>query len=413
VRARRGLAVGALVLTAACSSGGGSADPATTTSTSAAEPASTEAPPTSTGAALPRALPPPPDVYEITYRVERVATGVVDTEHRLVRPPFEVRVETHRAAPGEADLDADPPLLDLAVLGGTELGPVDQERALVVVPPTPALRSGHLRTDLPAAIKAGVVEDLGTGREIAGRRCAELRTGAPLDGGLLRAPTEDDRVDACIDDDGFVLREEVTLGGIVVERRTATSVDTDPDLGEPELDEAFTPLGHRIREADGGGRVRRVTPDSRPPDVAHHQLPSAPAGMGALGRFGVLTDTVVGPDAAGAPPPATISMVDVYVGGGDVVVVENGAAVIGVPVLGRGEVEAPLPFAPEATAVFLTTGVELRAPLPGGRYVRITSTLPLEDTVALAATLEVVDGPGEVRPADDEPDVTGRFAPST
>lgn len=90
-------------------------------------------------------------------------------------------------------------------------------------------------------------------------------------------------------------------------------------------------------------------------------------------------------------------------------VVENGAPVSGGPVLGRGDIVVPLPFAPEATAVHLTTGVELRAPLDSGRFVRITSTFPLARTVELAASMVVVEGPGEVVPLDDEPDVTGRF----
>ncbi|HEU5083276.1 MAG TPA: hypothetical protein VFU14_08055 [Acidimicrobiales bacterium] len=360
---------------------------------------------------MPATFPPPPDVLEVVYRVERVATGVVDTEHRLVRAPFEVRIETHRAEPDAVDPDADPTLLDIAVLGGVETGPVGQDRVLVVVPPTPALRGAHLGTDLAAAEQAGVLVPLGFGRELAGRACTELRTGAPIDGGLLRAPTDDDRSDVCVDDAGIVLREEVTAGGEVVERRTAVSVDADLDLDDADLDEAFAPLGYRIPEADGGGRVRLVTPDSRPPDVAHHELAAPPAGTELLGRFGVLTDSVPGPDAAGSVG-AVISMVDVHVGGGEVVVVENGAAVAGGPVLGRGDVPVPLPFAPEATAVFLTTGVEIRAPLETGRFVRITSTLPLADTVSLAGSMRLLDGPGAVVPADDEPDVTGRFAPA-
>ncbi len=406
-----GAALAALAVAAGCS-GGDDASPSTTapertTTTSAAAPASTAPPATVAGAGALGELPPAPELLEIVYRVERLTTGVVDTEQRLVRAPFEVRIETHRVEPDDVDLDADPTILDLAVLGGAETGPVDQERALVVVPPVPALRSGHLGTDLAAAEQAGVLQPLGFGREIEGRACTELRTGAALDGGILRAPTEDARNDICVDDEGLVLREEITVGGAAVERRTAVSVTTDPDLPDRD-DEAFGPLGHRIPELDGGGRVRRLTPDSRPPDVAHHQLPAPPESMSLLGRFGVLTDAPVGADAAGTVG-AVISMVDVYTGGGEVLVIENGAPVTGGPVLGRGDVEVPLPFAPEATAVHLTTGVELRAPLDSGRFVRITSTLSLARTVELAASLVAVDGPGEVVPLDDEPDVTGRF----
>jgi len=406
VRARRGIAAGALVLAAACSSGDGDAGrEATTTSTTAGDlPATTQAPPTVPGAALPRAWPAPPELYEVVYRVERVATGVVDTEQRLVRSPFEVRIETHRGEPDEVDLDAAPAVLDLNVLGGSETGGVEQDRLLVVVPPAPALRAAHVRIDVAAAEEAGLVEPLDVGRRIAGRSCAELRTGAPLDGGILREPTDDDHVDVCVSDDGLVLREEVTSGGDVIERRTAVSVDT---AAQPE-DDAFSPLGYRIPEADGGGRVRLVTPDSRPPGVRHLQLAAPPDGMALLGRYGVLTDTVPGANAAGTPE-AVISMVDVYAGGGEVLAIENGAGVLGGRVLGRGDIDTPLPYAPEATAVLLTTGVELRAPFEDGRFLRLTTTLPLDRAVALASSLEILEGPGQVVPADDEPDVTGRF----
>lgn len=403
----------ALVVATACSSGDGD-EPSPSTSaptdTTAAPQAAVTSPPAPTipGVGLASDLPPPPDLLEIVYRVERVATGVVDTEHRLVRRPFEVRIETHRGEPVEVDLDADPTVLDVAVLGGAETGGVDQDRLLVVVPPVASLRGSHLRTDVAAADAAGVLEPLGYGRKISGRSCAELRTGAGLDGGILRRPTETGHNDVCVDDDGLVLREEITTGGAVIERRTAVSVDTSPELEPDELATAFAPLGYRIPEDAGGGRVRRLTPDSRPPGVAHYELASPPPGTELLGRFGVLTDSVAGANAAG-PTSAVLSIVDVYVGGGEVVTIENGAALLGGPVLGRGEVEVPLPFAPQATAVFLTSGIEVRAPLPTDRFVRMTTTLPLERTVELARSLQAVEGPGQVVPLDDEPDVTGRL----
>jgi hypothetical protein len=399
------LAVAALVVATACAGGEGDASPTTTAPTTTTEvaPATTAPPATIAGVDALGDLPAPPGILEIVYRVERLTTGVVDTEQRLVRPPFEVRIETHRVEPDEVDLDAEPEILDIAVLGGAETGPPGQDRYLVVVPPTPALRGAHLGTDVAAAIAAGVLEPLGFGRRIADRDCSEVRTGAPLDGGLLRAPSEDDRNDVCVDDAGIVLREEITQGGRLVERRTAVSVDLSP---EPEGD-AFTPLGERIPELDGGGRVRRVTPDSRPPDVAHLQLAEPPAGLEPVGRFGVLTDAPVGANVAGTVEQV-ISMVDVLAGEGEVLVIENGASVRGAPVLGRGDVEVALPWAPEATAVFLATGVEVRAPLATGRFVRITSTLPLARVLEIAVSLVAVEGPGEVVPLDDEVDVTDR-----
>ncbi len=344
------------------------------------------------------------DTHEIEYVVERPATGVVDTEVRAARRPFESRIETQR--PGGTGDDDGARILDLEVFGGVEVGSLDQNRVLIVVPPRPALRSGLLTTDLAAAAGAGIVEPLGLGRTVAGEDCTEIRTGTVLDDGILRPPTPDAHTDVCVDRRGLVLREEQVVGGAVVVRRTAVDVTVNPSLA----DDAFTPLGYRIPEGNGGGRVRAVTADSRPPDVDHHEFPSAPPGFERLGRYGVATDRAPGPNAAGAVDQI-VSIVDVLVDGGDVVTVENGAAVSGAPVLGRGDVDVALPYSDDATAVFLTTGVEIRVPLPNGRFVRLISTRSLAETVAFAASLVVVDGPGTVEPADDEPDVTGRFAP--
>lgn len=183
-----------------------------------ARPPSTPPPATVPGAALPDALPPPPEVLEIVYRVERVATGVVDTEHRLVRAPFEVRIETHRiethrAEPGDADLEADPTILDIAVLGGAETGPVDQERALVVLPPAPALRGAHLGTDVAAAEEAGVLAPLGFGREIA--------AGQGRLGGRVRQVHDDESPSSCV---------------------PGTAPRPDGGFWQPPLQESWTPL---------------------------------------------------------------------------------------------------------------------------------------------------------------------------
>lgn len=396
----------ALVASAACTGGDDDATPSATTETSAAEAATTTEPATSPTDGPLGPFGDPGPAHELFYRVERLQTGLVDTERRLAQHPFDVRVETWAGEPADVDPAASPRLLDLEVLGGAETGAIDQERVLVVIPPRVALRSGHLGTDVDGAVAAGVLEPLGMGRTIVGRDCVELRTGAPLDGGILRPPTGTDHNDLCVDQHGLVLREEITTSGAVVERRTAVAVDQQPTVAA----DAFEPLGWRIPEENGGGRVRRVTADSRPPGVDHHELPTAPPGTDLLGRFGVLTDTAPAPGPAG-PVDQVISMVDAYVGGAEVLTIENGASIGGGAVLGRGDVDVPLSFAPDATAVFLTTGVELRVPLPEGRFLRLTATMSIDELVSLAESLEVVAGPGDVVAFDDEPDITGRLDP--
>lgn len=391
-------------LAGACSSGSGSGSATTTTT---GEPASTTTTTTLTevevaAAALPE-VGAPPAAYELTYRIERPRGDVVaiDTEVRTVEPPFRTRVETGR---GEPDDGAEPAVVDLEVLGGLELGPLGQERALVVIQPGPAARGGRFDTDLRAATDAGLVEPTGRGFEIVGRTCTEVRTGTFVDAGVLEAPTAEDHADVCVDDDGIVLREEVTVAGEVLVRRTAVELEILDDVPA----DRFAPLGWRIPESNGGGRVRAVTDDSRPAGVDHHHLPSAPAGYEHAGRFGVATDTSTGPNAAGAID-RLVSIVDLYVAGPDVLVVENGALVSGGAALAPGIVEVEFARFDDVTAVFHATGVEVRVRFDDGRFLRLRSSGALDDLVSLLESVETVTGPGEVVPADDSEDITGRL----
>lgn len=351
------------------------------------------------------ALPPDadlPEAFTVTYRVERpreVATAV-DTEIRAAVPPFDSRVETRRGEPSSA---GDLVLVDIELLGAIELGPLGQQRPLVVVQPGPASRGGWFNTDMAEAMGAGVVVPTGKGYEIAGRRCIEIRTGSPVDSGVLMTPATSDHSDVCVDHQGLVLREEVTVGGTVTVRRTAVDVETSPPPSG-----AFAPLGWRIPEAEGGGRVRRITGDSRPPGVDHHQLASPPSGFEHVGRFGVATDTAPGPNAAGAVDQL-VSIVDAYRDGTDVVIVENGGLVSGGRALADGPVSVDSERFPGATAVFHTTGVEVRVAFDDGRFFRMRSTGRLAGLLALLESVDTLSGDGEVVAFDDQEDVTGRL----
>lgn len=395
-----------LVLTAACSaSGGEDAAPRATASTgaSAGPPTTAEPAPIDLAADALPTVGTPPDEYSVVFRVERRRGNGLDvvTEERVARPPFLTRVD---ARPGEPEQSGEPDRVDLEVFGGLELGPLDQNRVIVVLEPRPASRGGRFTTDFGAAVEAGVVEPRGLAREILGRRCVEVRTGDPVDAGFVVAPTEEDHVDLCVDERGLVLREEVTVSGRVTSRRTAVAVDATPALG----DDVFDPLGWRIPQEEGGGRVRRITDDSRPPGVDHHQLPAPPRGFDHVGRYGVATDTASGPNAAGAVD-RRVSVVDVYRSGTDAVVVENGELVSGASAFGPGVLEVDSDRFDDASALFLPTGVELRVSFDDGRFLRLVGTLGVDRLVTLLDSVETVTGDGEVVPFDDQTDVTGRL----
>lgn len=325
----------------------------------------------------------PPAAYRIEYARELLTSEVIDTEVVLGRPALDLRTER---------VDT----LELTTLGVLETGPTDQERTALVISPMVAVGAPVISGDLDVLVDEGLAVDLERAGTVADRPCRFVRFGGDLGVAPLVEPTDEDHTDVCIDEQSLVLHEETTVAGRVTRRRTATDVETDPSLD----DDAFTPRGERLPSTLGGGRVRRMTDDSRFPDVDFYELDDAPDGYEHLGRFVVAGDAEVDPQ--GIPGARTVSLADVYVDGTSLLVVENvrttTAGVAGLPT------DTGVPWEVDGhDGVRLLLGVgqsELRTD-----SVRVVGTGPVEDLVEVFEALTRTNGPAASEPYDETEDV--------
>lgn len=344
--------------------------------------------------------------YAVTYRVE-IFSGdavLVDTEVRTHASPFEAEVRLTEGEPGTEDA----PMRERTsqVMGGFETASPDQEPTVLTLVPGPPARIGHFGGDLAAAVDQGVIEPVGRRLTVASLECDVYRTKSPLDVTTVEAATDEDYTDLCIAPDGLVLREEWHTAGELFRRRTAVDVDRSP-----VPDDAVELTGHRLPEAQGGGRVRQLQPDATAPDVDHLLPDGLPEGFEPLGRYVYVADA---PEAGATDMGVSriVSIVDVFVSDGDVLVIENGGTTAGsAPVPDSGGIEVEIPGVEGARALVHTPQNEVVFSTGGSRFVRLTSTLPLDRLTGLAQDLVPVEGSGEVTPLDDRLDITGRLAP--
>jgi hypothetical protein len=318
-------------------------------------------------------------VYSVTYRVD--VLGEDDrvertTETRVVRRPFDSRVTT---SDGE-----------VTRAGFAYAGQQSGSGEPTVLTPIPAPSRDDVRGDL---LVAAAGDPDGEVREVLGRRCRVLHFGAAvLDGEIVPGEI----TDTCVDADGIVLEEVVRDGDAISARWLATEVDVSAAVADAD----FRFDGAVAVPADqGGGSVRAVEPTSRSLGT-FYELPSPPEGFTHLGRYAVVPPQAANPDDIESRAQVLAGVVDVFVRGVDVVVIEQGGTLGQVPPFGAH---------PHATVVdgvgalgdrgesFLTpTGAEVRVLVPPGRYVRVYGTVTVDDLVAILRALEPVEGGGLV-----------------
>lgn len=349
------------------------------------------------------------DEYAVTYRVETFSAGTVliDTEVRRHRFPFDAEILTFASEPDDVAADDDRSAAterSAYVMGGFETGTPGQSQTVLSIVPGIASRLGHFGGDLSRAVDEGLVEHTGRRLAVAGRDCDVYRTRSPLDVVRLEPPTADDHTDLCIAPDGLVLREVWHRKGELFRRRTAIDVE---EAAVPA--ERFELVGFRIPDANGGGRVRRLLPDSTAPGVPHLLPRSLPDGFESIGRFVYVADSLES-DVASAGIERIVSLVDVFVSSDHVLVVENGGTLSGAAPAGEGGIPVDVPGHPEAQGTLFSHQSEVFVPTDG-RFVRLSSTLPLDQLVQLAGELQDHPGSGQVIPASDALDITGRVSP--
>jgi hypothetical protein len=331
----------------------------------------------------------PPVSYVITYRVEgHAAEGVVvDTERRSVLLPFASRVET------VASEDPD----DVTFLQIADLGMQQAELVSLAAEPAIATGSSHVSGDVAAA----VLEWQHEVRTVLDEECQVVRAAGPIDAvDLVEEPTGEDWADLCLAEDGLVLQEDWYIGGDLFRRRTATDVDRDAEHDDDE----FEPTQPRPAGVPGGSFVQ-LTPDSRAPGVTHFELPAAPTGFRRAGRY-AFSPPRADDEQSIMQLPRVAVIVDVYEDGeGGALLVANGGTSNRSPLFTSGEAAETVDLAAIGLGTAdLLRGLrqsEVRASLPGGRFVRVYGSLAVDDLVSLARSLRANDTPGQVTPIEE------------
>jgi hypothetical protein len=323
------------------------------------------------------------DPFVIRYRV--VDAGVPDVhvsdETVTVRPPFDVRAV--RKIDGKTDV------VEITTLGRRwsqqgEATPLNVELPPAWAPPIPVRASA-----LADAVAGGVLERREV-REVAGRRCQVFRSGERMTAEHLSPPSAATHVDSCVDADGIVLEEVVVTDGQPSTRRLAV----ETQFGATLPAEAFViPDGPVLDAKSGGGVTKPADPAVRLPGTLYEPA-SLPAGFARVNRYNVIPpqpENFNDPQRSGYRRAA---VTDVFVSGGDVIVIEQGGTLEGRDAFegqAAGEAIDVAPLGP-GEAYFSGTGAEVRVKLAGGRYLRLMGTVPLSALVEAAKSLTAVQG---------------------
>lgn len=331
-----------------------------------------------------------PLTYRVVYRLEEF-TGTkvsLSTDKVWVRRPFESRLETWVGAPpGEHRFSTQVGRFGLR----RNVGNSGEEAVVIGVPPAPGPSDLRLAPALPLALDRGLLERREV-RRVEGRPCQVYRSGQPLSTAVLTPPTPADHVDSCIDGAGLLLEEVLVSDGDVLARRVAVEVEEGV-----ELDDRLFTTGERTLEVrDGGGLVRRLGPEAPEGEFFVLDPAAVPAGFVRTDRYNVIPsqpENFNDPMREGA---RETSFTDVYVRGTDYFVVDQGGTLRGVD---------PFPTDASAPTVDLgglgmgevrlsALGVEVRAKLLGGRFVRLRGTLPPDELATIGRALVSTQGSG-------------------
>jgi hypothetical protein len=327
------------------------------------------------------------EAYRIVYRVDDFAGGEhnVTTDDIRVGRPFDSRIERRRGEP-----PGDEVTFTQIVTFGRLTVPASGTTRAAVVDASPDLASGDLRFDigLPAALDADLVEAR-EWRRVHDRPCRIYRTGGPVGTGVVTAydPDATEYADICVDADGFMLEEVWVSDGRALRRKLVTRIEE----GEPIPPRLLEHDGEPIPADQGGGSVREVAADSPPPGRSWFAR-SVPEGLSLRGRYAVVP----------AQPELVeeenrdrrrASIVDVWTGGVDLLVIDQGGTLGGVTIFQQDPLARRVEVGDfgEADAIADFRLNEVRILLDGGRWVRIRGTYPLDELVDVGRHLELVE----------------------
>lgn len=314
----------------------------------------------------------PAAAFTVTSRVEDTAgpEPAWSTEVLTVRRPYEVRLERRDGEPpgGEiisATITNDVHRFSLGPSGVESLAGDLPPSIPAPVPSVPALR---------AAVAAGAATEVGPG-QVLDEACTRFAWQA-AGSGALTPPTDDERVESCITDDGLPLSEVITIGGRVVRRAEAVAVERSPDLGPETFFAGREPSGG---EAAQFYAVGSAVEDGPPPDDHEPLGLTLPAGFERDRQA-----TVIVPARPGAAPRQ--SWVRAFSRAGEAIVVEETLVRTPPPWREPEGVPVDLGAGRKGSAGHRLTSVEVRW-MERDRWYRISATRP-ELALAVARAVE-------------------------
>jgi hypothetical protein len=313
-------------------------------------------------------------VYEVTTPEERSQEEVV------VRRPFASSV-TERDADGDVVSQRLAQLGLLATITGGEATAVETALA-------PAAADLRLDRFGDRLVEAGRLER-GDDGAVGGRPCRRIvepdAVATDGSGGAAQDASAADGsfpvvVTRCVDAVGLVLEERIaTPGGQAV--RTKRAVELEVGDGVPEVD---VPDVEPLPEGQGGGSVEELT--GGPPMIVSWRI-AAPEGFRPSGSYVVVPARL---GAAGGAAGDVALVTEVWQRGADVLLLDQGRATAGATPFDPASALEPVDLpgiGPATLAVDLRLG-EVRITGADGAFVRVAGTLPLDELLAVARTLQ-------------------------
>ena len=324
------------------------------------------------GGGLPAPGDGPPEAYRIVYEV--TTPDGQGREELVVRRPFAAST-TERGPDGEATAQRVTALGLLVTTTGGEATAIET----AIAPAAGDLRPERFADRL---VEAGRLEE-GEAGEVGGRACRRVverdtvatdgRTGQPGAGSFPVVVTR------CVDRVGLVLEERIaTPGGQAVRTRRAVELEVGDAVGAIDVPDVGP-----LPVAQGGGSVEELV---GPSPVARTWMIEPPEGFEAVGTFVVEPARLGGAATAGSLALVT----EVWRRGPDLLLLDQGRAGGGATPFDPATEVGPLDLpgvGPAALALDLRLA-EVRVAGADGGFVRVAGTLPLDELVAAARTLQ-------------------------
>ena len=225
--------------------------------------------------------------------------------------------------------------------------------------------------------------------QVGGRPCRRLvepdAVATDGTGGADRVPV---RIERCVDAQGIVLEERITtIGGQAVRTRRAVELDLGDDV--PAIDR---PDVEPLPPEQGGGQVEDLEDVEGSTEIVVGWRIRVPEGWARVGSY-VVQPAAVADGAGGAGTAALVT--EVWRRGPDLLLLDQGRTLGGATPFDPATAveDLQLEGVGPATLAVEPRLAEVRFAGTEGGFIRVAGTLPIDELVAVAATLERTAGP--------------------